>query len=142
MANGRFLVIFPYNNIQQYSIGDAALSKDGKVIYFTSDMPGGIGKTDIWYCEKQPDGKWGKPFNCGNTINTKQEEAFPNIGGNGDLYYSSRGLPGMGGYDIYKAKGKKSTWSTPKNIRYPINSTSDDFYLVTNDGIFRLLFFQ
>ena len=135
--NGKWTVFgnFAYNNIQQYSIGDAALSKDGKVIYFTSDMPGGVGKTDIWYCEKQPDGKWGKPVNCGNTINTKQEEAFPYIGGDGNLYYSSRGLPGMGGYDIYKTKGEKLTWSTPKNIRYPINSTSDDFYLVTNDGI-------
>jgi outer membrane protein OmpA-like peptidoglycan-associated protein/tetratricopeptide (TPR) repeat protein len=126
---------FPYNNIQEYSIGDAALSKNGRIIYFTSDMPGGIGKTDIWYCEKNRGGTWGKPINCGATINTKEEEAFPTIGGDGALYYSSKGLPGMGGYDIYKAVGEKAQWSIPENLKYPINSTSDDFYLITRDGV-------
>ena len=126
---------FPYNNVQKYSVGDAALSKDGRIIYFTSDMPGGIGKTDIWYCEKRADGTWNNPVNCGKTINTKEEEAFPNIGGDGTFYYSSKGLPGMGGYDIYKATGEKAQWTTPVNLKYPINSTSDDFYLVTRDGL-------
>lgn len=135
--DGQWMVFggFPYNNIQKYSVGDAALSKDGRIIYFTSDMPGGYGKTDIWYCEKQHDGTWGSPVNCGKTINTKEEDAFPNIGGDGALYYSSKGLAGMGGYDIYVAKGEKAQWSTPQNLKYPINSTSDDFYLVTHDGI-------
>lgn len=126
---------FPYDNVEKYSIGDAALSKDGKIIYFTSDMPGGFGKTDLWYCEKRADGSWGSPVNCGKTINTAEEDAFPVIGGDGNLYYASKGLPGMGGYDIYCAKGEKDQWSTPVNLKYPINSTSDDFYLVTNDGI-------
>ncbi|MFI5137058.1 MAG: OmpA family protein [Sphingobacteriales bacterium] len=125
---------FPYNNVQEYSLGDAALSKDGRLIYFTSDMPGGEGKTDIWYCEKRADGNWGKPENCGKAINTKEEEAFPSIGGDGALYYASKALPGMGGYDIYLAKGEKAQWTAPKNLKYPINSTSDDFYLVTRDG--------
>lgn len=125
---------FPYNNVQEYSLGDAALSKDGRIIYFTSDMPGGEGKTDIWYCEKRTDGTWDKPVNCGKTINSKEEEAFPAIGGDGALYYASKGLPGMGGYDIYIAKGEKAQWNTPENLKYPINSTSDDFYLITRDG--------
>ena len=135
--NGQWVVFgsFPYNNIQQYSLGDAALSKDGHLIYFTSDMPGGEGKTDIWYCEKRADGTWGNPINCGKTVNTKEEEAFPIIGGDGALYYSSKGLPGMGGYDIYAAKGEKAQWSVPENLKYPVNSTSDDFYLVTHEGI-------
>jgi len=126
---------FPYNNVQKYSVGDAALSGDGKIIYFTSDMPGGQGKTDLWYCEKRPDGTWGNPINCGKNINTKEEDAFPLIGGDGALYFASKGLPGMGGYDIYKAKGEKSTWSKPINLGYPINTTSDDFYLATRDGL-------
>jgi len=50
------------------------------------------------------------------------------------LYYASKGLPGMGGYDIYIAKGEKAQWNTPENLKYPINSTSDDFYLITRDG--------
>jgi outer membrane protein OmpA-like peptidoglycan-associated protein len=134
--DGQWVVFgsFPYNNVQQYSVGDAALSKNGRVIYFTSDMPGGEGKTDIWYCEKRKDGSWGNPINCGKTINTKEEEAFPVISADGTLYYASKGLPGMGGYDIYRVKGEKAQWSKPENLRYPINSTSDDFYLVTPDG--------
>jgi outer membrane protein OmpA-like peptidoglycan-associated protein/tetratricopeptide (TPR) repeat protein len=134
--NGQWVVFgsFPFNNIQKYSVGNAALSKDGKLIYFTSDMPGSEGKTDIWCCEKQPNGTWGNPVNCGKNINTKEEESFPVIGGDGYLYYSSKGLPGMGGYDIYKAKGEKAQWDIPVNLKYPINTTSDDFYLVTNDG--------
>jgi len=126
---------FAYNNINEYSVGHAALSRNGQVLYFTSDMPGGEGKTDIWYCEKQPDGSWGKPFNCGKTINTKEEEAFPEIGGDDRLYYSSKGLPGMGGYDIFVAEGCKAKWSAPINLKWPINSTGDDFCLVTRDGI-------
>jgi len=135
-TDGRWAVFgsFPYNNIQKYSLGDAALSPNGRIIYFSSDMPGGEGKTDIWYCEKRADGSWGSPVNCGKTINTKEEEAFPVIGGDGALYYSSKGLPGMGGYDIFRATGEKAHWDTPKNMKYPINSTSDDFYLVTQGG--------
>jgi outer membrane protein OmpA-like peptidoglycan-associated protein len=135
--NGQWSIYgsFPYNDVQKYSVGNAALSKDGKIIYFTSDMPGGEGKTDIWYCEKRANGTWANPVNCGKAINTNGEEDFPTIGGDGALYYSSKGLAGMGGFDIYKAEGKKAHWSTPKNLKYPINTTSDDFYLITHDGL-------
>ena len=126
---------FPYNNIQQYSVSSAALSNDGNIIYFASDMPGGEGKTDIWYCEKQANGKWGSPVNCGKNINTNNEDDFPYIDSLGTLYYASKGFPGMGGYDVYSAKGEKANWSEPQDLKYPINSTSDDFYLVTHDGL-------
>jgi outer membrane protein OmpA-like peptidoglycan-associated protein len=126
---------FPYNNIREYSVSSAALSNNGKLIYFASDMPGGEGMTDIWYCEKQADGKWGKPINCGKTINTPQEDDFPYIDSLGTLYYASKGLPGMGGYDIYSAKGGKADWSEPRNLKYPVNSTSDDFYYVSRNGM-------
>jgi outer membrane protein OmpA-like peptidoglycan-associated protein len=126
---------FPYNNIQEYSVSSAALSRDGRLIYFASDMPGGEGMTDIWYCEKQPNGRWGKPVNCGKSINTPHEDDFPYIDSLGTLYYASKGLPGMGGYDIYSAKGEKADWSEPQDLKYPINSTSDDFYLVTRNGL-------
>ena len=135
--NDEWLIIgdFPYDNIQQYSVSGAALSNNGRLIYFVSDMPGGFGKTDIWYCEKHIDGRWGAPVNCGKTINTVQEDDFPQIADDGTLYYASKGLPGMGGYDIYRAKGEKNNWSEPQNLKYPINTTSDDFYLVTRDGL-------
>lgn len=128
------LTRFPYNNVR-YSIGHAALSKNGQLIYFTSDMPGGLGGTDIWYCEKMANGLWSKPVNCGSNINTPADEAFPAIGGDDRLYYSSRGLPGMGGLDIFWARGARANWSKPINLKYPVNTTSDDFCFVTRDGL-------
>jgi outer membrane protein OmpA-like peptidoglycan-associated protein len=135
--NDQWVIIgsFPYNNIREYSVSSAALSNDGKLIYFASDMPGGEGMTDIWYCEKQSNGKWGKPVNCGKTINTPYEDDFPYIDSLGTLYYASKGLPGMGGYDIYSAKGEKADWAEPQNLKYPVNSTSDDFYYVSHNGL-------
>jgi len=126
---------FAYNDIKAYSVGHAALSPDGSLLYFTSDMPGGEGGTDIWYCQKQSDGTWGKPANCGKSINTKGDEAFPVIPWDGGLEFASDGLPGMGGFDVFEAKGKMGEWSTLFNHRYPVNSTADDFYFLTADGL-------
>lgn len=125
---------FEHNSIKEYSVGHAALSKGGDVLYFASDMPGGAGRTDIWYCLKQADGSWGKPANCGATINTKGDEAFPVITPEG-LSFASDGLQGMGGLDVFLVKGSQNNWSRPVNPGYPLNSTADDFYYVTRDGV-------
>lgn len=132
-TNGGYEIApFPYNDVKKYSIGHAALSQDEKTLYFVSDMPGGLGGTDIWYCELQSDGGWGKPQNAGSTINTSQDEMFPGIAADGTLYYSSNGLIGMGGLDIFSAKGAKNNWSKPVNLRFPVNSAGDDFAFITN----------
>lgn len=129
--NGNWVATpFPYNKVKEYSVGHAALSPDEKTLYFVSDMPGGLGGTDLWYCELQPDGKWGEPQNAGNAINSTGNEMFPGINGDGTLYYSTNGLPGMGGLDIFYAKGSKNNWSKPVNLRYPVNSAGDDFAYV------------
>lgn len=125
---------FPYNKPDEYSLGHATLSNDGNVLYFAADMPGGQGATDIWYCEKQPDGKWGAPVNCGPSINTSEEEEFPTMAPDGTLYFSSKGWIGMGGFDIFRTTGSRSQWATPENLRYPVNSPGDDFYFVTTPG--------
>ncbi|MCX7861476.1 MAG: OmpA family protein [Bacteroidales bacterium] len=118
---------FPYNNVERYSIGHPALSPDGKILYFVSDMPGSIGKSDIWYCERLEDGSWDIPKNAGSMINTEEKEMFPYVDSDGTLYFSSDGHMGMGGLDIFRAKGEKNKWSTPENLKYPINSPKDDF---------------
>ena len=120
-------VAFENNNTAMFSVGHPALSADGKIMYFVSDMPGGQGMTDIWYSEKKDDGTWGDPRNAGKKINTAGKEMFPYIDANGDLYFSSNGLPGMGGLDLFKASGQKKSWSEPENLKYPINSPKDDF---------------
>ena len=126
---------FIHNNIKKYSVGHAALSVDENVLYFISDMPGGYGGTDIWFCLMQKNGKWGKFFNAGKEINSSQNEFFPFIAQDGTLYFSSDGWPGMGGLDVYSAKGEKNIWSKPVNLRYPLNSPGDDFALYTDNKL-------
>lgn len=126
---------FAHNKVQQYSLGHATLSEDGTTLYFASDMPGGHGGTDIWYSERQVDGSWGIPQNAGSAVNSAGNELFPNIGPDETLYYSSDGFAGMGGLDIFEVTGGKQEWTAPRNLRYPVNSSGDDFaYVLTESG--------
>jgi outer membrane protein OmpA-like peptidoglycan-associated protein/tetratricopeptide (TPR) repeat protein len=127
-------VPFAHNNPENYSVGHPAISKDGKVLYFVSDMPGGFGNTDIYYSEKQADGSWGAPVNAGSVINTSGRESFPTIGEDGTLYFSSTGHTGLGGLDIFKAIGNHKSWSRVVNMKNPINSSNDDFGLILNQN--------
>lgn len=122
---------FPFNNVKEYSLGHAALNKDETILYYASDMPGGQGGVDIWYSELQSDGTWSAPQNAGNQINTTGDEMFPAVEGD-DLYFSSTGHIGMGGLDIFRVKGAKSSFSKPINMGYPVNSASDDFAFVNS----------
>lgn len=117
---------FPYNNVKAYSLGHAALTADGETLYYASDMPGGYGGVDIWYSVLGADGVWGKPQNAGSMINSAGDEVFPTVHGD-YLYYSSNGFVGMGGLDIFRAKGQRSSFSERENMRFPVNSASDDF---------------
>lgn len=130
---------FIYSKPEAYSIGHAALADNGGRIYFSSDMPGSAGETDIWYCEKRADGSWGQPENCGPAVNTAEEEAFPAIHHDGRLYFSSKGHAGMGGFDIFYASGHAADWSVPVNMGAGFNSAADDFSLVArtaDEGMF------
>ncbi len=127
---------FTYSKPEAYSLGHAALSKNGNILYFTSDMPGSLGKTDIWYCEKTSDSSWTAPRNCGPQINTPDEEAFPTIVAEGtELYFSSKGHTGMGGFDLFRSTGEKDQWQQAQNLQYPLNSPGDDFYYTTRDQV-------
>lgn len=107
-------------------VAHPAISPDENTLYFSSDMPGGFGGKDIWKTTKT-DGKWGKPENMGNEINTPGDEMFPYVHPDGTLYYSSNGMIGLGGLDIYKAKLQENGHWKVENMRYPINSSADDF---------------
>lgn len=121
---------FAYNNAREYSVGHPALSPDGQVLYFASDMPGGFGQTDIYFCERQADGTWSQPQNAGAGINTAGKEVFPILDDEGKLFFSSDGHVGMGGLDIFSAEGSKDTWGNVQNLLYPYNSSKDDFGLI------------
>lgn len=117
---------FRYNS-DAYSIGHPALSADGKTLYFTSDMPGGLGGKDLWQTTDIGMG-WGPPVNMGPTINTRGDEMFPTVVGDA-LYFSSTGHNNMGGLDIFETHREGQFWSEPQNMGYPVNSTRDDLGL-------------
>jgi len=121
------ITAFAYNNADEYSVGHPALSPDGKTLYFVSNMPGGAGGADIYYCEKKDDNTWSTPKNAGNMINSEGDEVFPYMDAQGTLYFSSNGHPGMGGLDLFSVQGSKDNWSIPENLKYPLNSSKDDF---------------
>lgn len=113
-----------------------SISSDGNTLYFTSDRPGGIGGYDIYRSVRNKDGKWMPAENLGNTINSEGNEKSPFIHTDSQtLYFSSDGIMGLGGYDIFYSKlDSNGIWSEPKNIGYPINTKSDEvgFFVSTN----------
>ena len=102
----------------------------GDVIYFSAEVPGGVGGKDIWKASKKS-GKWVKD-NLGTVINTPGNEMFPFIRDDSILYFASDGLPGMGGMDIFRSVYSKGKWSRPENMKPPVNSPADDVSIVFN----------
>ncbi|MDY6801236.1 MAG: OmpA family protein [Bacteroidota bacterium] len=111
-----------------------SISPDGKTLYFVSNRPGGIGQKDIWKSDLLPDGRWTQPQNLGKNINTPGEEQSPFIHpDNQTLYFSSDGLIGMGGFDLFKVSKKDDgSWSEAKNLGYPINTIYHEVGLIVN----------
>lgn len=121
----------PFNS-PDYSTGHPTLSRDGRRMYFTSDMPGGEGGSDL-YMSQKTDSTWSKPVNLGKTINTPYNESFPMLWRDSLLYFSSEGHYGMGGLDVfYSAQNGEGQWHTPQNMAYPFNSSYDDFGVAMN----------
>jgi len=117
---------FRYNNITEWSVGDPFLTASGDTLYFTSDMPGGYGGTDIYYVVRQADGDWGEAVNMGEAINTAGDERFPGINEQGVFFFSSNGRLGMGGLDVFRLDAQGSRTSAV-NLGFPFNSPHDDF---------------
>jgi len=127
-------VPFKYNNVNSYSVGDPYITKDGNLLFFVSNMPGGKGGTDIYYCRKDSAGQWEKPVNI-ESINTSGNERTPSICNDRNFYFSSDGRIGMGGLDIYKSEWINGKLTPPVNLHYPVNSPQDDFaYHVATEG--------
>jgi len=126
------IVEVPFNS-DQYNVAHPALSSDEKYLYFASDMPGSFGNSDIFRVEILGDNQYGTPENLGNIINTAGRESFPYISKDNVLYYSSDGIPGLGGLDIFAVKfNADGSTSKPVNIGMPGNSADDDFCFVFN----------
>jgi outer membrane protein OmpA-like peptidoglycan-associated protein/tetratricopeptide (TPR) repeat protein len=115
-----------------------SLSPDKNALYFSSTRPGGYGGSDLYVSYRLPTGKWSAAQNMGAAINTRGDELAPFIhADNNTLYFTSNGLPGYGGSDIYVTrKDTAGNWSTPENLGYPINTIENEGSLfVASDGI-------
>ncbi|HAV53863.1 MAG: flagellar motor protein MotB [Aequorivita sp.] len=128
------IVELPFNS-KEYSVAHPALSPDEKRLYFSSDMPGTLGMSDLWYVDILGNDKYGTPVNLGPSINTEARESFPFISENNNLYFSSDGRSGLGGYDIFVTPldndGKPGNIT---NLGAPANSSKDDFGFIINEN--------
>ena len=115
----------PFNS-NDYSTSNPSVSRDGKTLYFSSNMPASIGGVDIWKVAINADGSYGTPENLGNKVNTEGNESFPFIADdNKTLFFASSGRQGFGGYDMFEADLSSATEAS--NLGKPVNSEKDDF---------------
>lgn len=127
----------PQVNKQETWESQPSVSADGKVLYFVSDRPGGYGGYDLYRTVREDDGSWCAAVNMGPVVNSKGNEKSPFIHPDGQtLYYSSDGLMGVGGYDIFFTRlHEDHTVEKPQNLGYPINSPEDELgFFVSTDG--------
>ena len=120
-------------NSDEYSTGHPCLSKDGMVLFFVSNMPGGYGGTDIYKSFWMGD-HWGEPINLGENVNTEGNEMFPYVSKEGIIYFASDGHAGLGGLDNFMCEPWGEKWSVAYNLGYPINTSKDDFSLLFVPG--------
>ena len=132
ISNNELINVTSLNfNSKEYSCGHPALSPDGRYLYFTSNMPGGFGESDIYMVELSNNGDvLTDPVNLGEAINTKGREMFPYVIDE-VLYFSSDGHYGLGGLDVFGSSiVSKNEYSLPLNMGKPINSNMDDFSFI------------
>lgn len=124
-------------NDSEYSVAHPTINRAGTKMYFSSDMPGSFGASDLYVVDIAGDGTLGAPVNLGKAMNTESHETFPFINGDGDLFYSSNGLPGLGGLDVYVVRDFERKYEqhqplAAQNLGRPFNSPQDDFAYYEN----------
>jgi len=120
----------PFNS-KEYSTSNPSISRDGKTLYFSSDMPGSLGGVDVWKVAVNADGTFGTPENLGKKVNSEGNESFPFISDdNTTLYFASNGKQGFGGLDVFKVDLSKGTEAS--NVGKPVNTEKDDFAFTFN----------
>lgn len=120
----------------KYWEGSCSISANEKTLFFSSERPGGYGGRDLYKATLQHDGSWGDVKNLGPQINTTLDDDAPFIHPDGTtLIFSSKGHTSMGGFDIFKSFRLDTSWTTPENMGYPVNTPGDDiYYVLSADG--------
>jgi len=119
-------------NSKDFNSQQPFVTRDGNFLLFSSDRTGGYGKFDLWYCAIRSDGTLGQAVNLGSTINTEDDERAPHYNPvTKKLMFSTDGRIGLGGLDFFESDGDLVSWSEPKNLGYPFNSSKDDLYFTS-----------
>ncbi|MEK7254279.1 MAG: hypothetical protein AAB316_06005, partial [Bacteroidota bacterium] len=139
LVNGKWTQVknigAPVNSAAYESL--PSLSADGKTLFFTSERRGGLGGLDLWFSQRQLDGKWGEPQNLGAPVNSNSSDQAPFIHPDGQtLYFMSKGHPGLGEYDLFLSRRQPDgKWGEPQNLGFPINTKGNEgAFTVSLDG--------
>lgn len=114
------------------SMAYPTFSEDGKLMIFTSDMSGGEGSADLYYCELK-DGSWTRPVNMGSVINTPGVETSPYIHSSGKIFFSSNGRSDSRKLDLYYCFRTEDGFTEPVRYDGILNSTADDYGVFISD---------
>jgi outer membrane protein OmpA-like peptidoglycan-associated protein/tetratricopeptide (TPR) repeat protein len=117
-------------------IAHPALSPDNKRLYFSSDIKGTFGQSDIFYVDLFDNDSVSLPVNLGTRVNTEGRDSYPFVSQDNQLFFASEGHPGMGGFDVFVID-LNATGTTPKNLAAPINSVDDDFAFVWKKDLYK-----
>ncbi|MBW6500381.1 MAG: hypothetical protein K0B05_03210 [Bacteroidales bacterium] len=119
-----------------YTYSHPALSSDGTILIFASDREDSIGEMDL-YMTRMAGYTWMEPVNMGSFINTLGHEMHPFLDKDNNLYFSSNGRKGLGGFDIWMCRFDGKAWAYPVNLTSVINSYNDDiaFTIDREDGV-------
>ena len=120
-----------YLNSNEYTITNPVLSYSGDTLFFSSDKEGGYGGMDIYYSVKHAENEWGKAINLGPLVNTEGIEIPSFYNNKNELFFSSNFHPGYGGFDVFSTKWDGITWSSPENLKSPLNSTKDELGFIS-----------
>lgn len=128
-AEGEWGAAEPLDFIQEaFSYAHPSVSEDGSKLFFSSNMPGSFGKSDIFFVNLFENGRYSAPINAGYNINTPDIENYPYEDKEGTLYFSSDRYGGLGGLDVYYAQlDESSFFGIPRAMPEPLNSEADDF---------------
>ncbi len=114
-------------------------NREGSVLYFASDRPGGYGGSDLYRATLNERGRWADVVNLGPEINTPLDEMFPYVSPDNKLYFASDGHAGFGMLDLFEATNQGGI-ITIQNMGPSYNSSADDFALVYTDFPFEGFF--
>lgn len=131
-GEGVLVDLKPKDDKEVYTVGHPAIDDNETMMIFASDIPGGYGGRDLWISTYDRKSKsWSTPKNLGPEINTADDEMFPYLHDNGNLYFASNGHPGMGGLDMFLAeKTGEMEWKNVQNLKAPMNSVAHDYGII------------